>query len=103
VDISLTRLRNRVGRVQDHRHDVCCIGCSSAADRRLAAMLAPYLSAQFYRQSDFGHPAGAVVGDMIVSDFRCFGLSPKSGLWRGSQHLHCGAAAVGLRRRWHRE
>jgi hypothetical protein len=48
-------------------------------------MLAPYLSAQFYRQSDFGHPAGAVVGDMIVSDFRCFGLPPKSGLWRGSQ------------------
>jgi hypothetical protein len=37
-------------------------------------MLAPYLSAQFYWQSDFGHPAGAVVGDMIVSDFRCFGL-----------------------------
>jgi hypothetical protein len=69
-------------------------------------MLAPYLSVQFYRQSDFGHPAGAVVGDvgdMIVSDFRCFGLFPKSGLWRGSQHLHCGAAAVVLRLRWHRE
>jgi hypothetical protein len=69
-------------------------------------MLAPYLSAQFYRQSDFGHPAGAVVGDvgdMIVSDFRCFGLSPKSGLWRGLQLLHCGAAAVASRLRWHRE
>jgi len=69
-------------------------------------MLAPYLSVQFYRQSDFGHPAGAVlgdVGDMIVSDFRCFGLPPKSGLWRGSQHLHCGAAAGVLRFRWHRE
>jgi hypothetical protein len=65
-------------------------------------MLAPYLSVQFYRQSDFGHPAGAVlgdVGDMIVSDFRCFGLSPKSGLWRGSQLLHCGVAAAALRLR----
>jgi hypothetical protein len=89
--------------VQDRRHDVLNIGCSRAADRRFAAMLAPYLSAQFYWQSDFGHPAGAVVGDMIVSDFRCFGLPPKSGLWRGSQHLHCGAAAVALRLRWHRE
>jgi hypothetical protein len=66
-------------------------------------MLAPYLSAQFYWQSDFGHPAGAVVGDMIVSDFRCFGLPPKSCLWRGSQHLHGGAAAVVLRLRWHKD
>jgi hypothetical protein len=66
-------------------------------------MLAPYLSVQFYRQSDFGHPAGAVVGDMIVSDFRCFGLPPKSGLWRGSRPLHGGAAAVVLRLRWHKD
>jgi hypothetical protein len=45
-------------------------------------MLAPYLSVQFYRQSDFGHPAGAVVGDMIVSDFRCSDFP---------QNLACGA------------
>jgi hypothetical protein len=62
--------------------------------RVLAAILAPYLSGLFYRQSDFGDPAVAVVGDMIVSDFRCFGLPPKSGLWRGSQLLHADAAAV---------
>jgi hypothetical protein len=49
-------------------------------------MLAPYLSVQFYWQSDFGHPAGAVVGDMIVSDFRCFGLP---------QNRACGADRSG--------
>ena len=32
-------------------------------------MLAPYLSGLFCTQSDFGQPAGVVVGDMIVSDF----------------------------------
>src|SRR6202040_395934 len=54
-------------------------------------MLAPYLSAQFYRQSDFGHPAGAVVGDMIVSDFRCLDF-PKIGLvaWIAASARRCG-------------
>jgi hypothetical protein len=32
---------------------------------------------------------------MIVSDFRCFGLPPKSGLWRGSQYLQrCGGCGL---------
>jgi hypothetical protein len=35
----------------------------AATGWRIAAMLAPYLFGQLYRQSDFGHPAGAVVGD----------------------------------------
>jgi hypothetical protein len=34
-----------------------------------AAMLAPYSSAFFYQQSDFGHPAGAVLPTTIASDF----------------------------------
>jgi hypothetical protein len=63
------------------------------ADLRIAAMVAPYFSGLLYRQSDFGHPAGAV-GDMIVSGFRCFGLYPKSGLWHGSRQLRVRAAAV---------
>jgi hypothetical protein len=50
-------------------------------------MLAPHFSGLVIEQSDFGHPAGAVLGDAIVSDF-----SPKSGLWRESRHRHaaCG-------------
>jgi len=32
-------------------------------------MLAPYFSGLLALQSDFGHPAGAVLGDAIVSDF----------------------------------
>jgi hypothetical protein len=63
VDIWLTRLRNRAECVQDHRHDICCVASLAAIDRLIAAMLAPYLSGQIYLQSDFGHPAGAVVGD----------------------------------------
>jgi hypothetical protein len=56
-------------------------------------MLAPHFSGLLLKQSDFGHPAGAVLGDAIVSDF-----SPKSGLWRESRHRHaacCGFVRVG--------
>jgi hypothetical protein len=49
-------------------------------------MLAPYLSGLFYLQSDFGHPAGAV-GDYDRFGLPLLGLSPKSGLWRGSRLL----------------
>jgi hypothetical protein len=40
-------------------------------------MLAPYFPRLLVRQSDFGYPAGAVLGDVIVSDF--------------PQNLACGA------------
>jgi hypothetical protein len=45
--------------------------------RRVAAMLAPYFSGLLMRQSDFGHPVGTGLGDVIVSDF--------------PQNLACGA------------
>jgi hypothetical protein len=61
--------------------------------RLVVAMLAPYFSGLLVVQSDFGHPAGAVLGDAIVSDF-----SPKSGLWRGSRHRHaaCGGFVLSV-------
>jgi hypothetical protein len=37
--------------------------------RHFAAMLAPHFLGLFCWQSDFGHPVGADLGDMIVSDF----------------------------------
>jgi hypothetical protein len=37
--------------------------------RLIAAMLAPYLSDFFRRQSDFGHPAGAVLANRLFRTF----------------------------------
>ena len=54
--------------------------------RRIAVMVAPHLSGLLVLQSDFG-PRPVLSCRHDVSDF-----SPKSGLWRGSQHQT--AAAV---------
>jgi hypothetical protein len=63
VDISLLSIcKSELSNVDCH-HDVARNSHDSAAARRTTAMLAPYLSGQFCRQSDFGHPAGAVGDD----------------------------------------
>jgi len=89
-------LRNRADRRQDHRHDVWCVGCLSAAGGRIAAMLAPYLSGQLSRQSDFGHPAGAVVGDNDRFWLPLFRTSSK--IWLVARI----AASAAVRRLWAR-
>jgi hypothetical protein len=63
VDISLLSIcKSELSNVDCH-HDVARNSHDSATARRTTAMLAPYLSGQFCRQSDFGHPAGAVGDD----------------------------------------
>ncbi|MGB6543468.1 MAG: hypothetical protein WBF03_21665 [Xanthobacteraceae bacterium] len=37
--------------------------------RRVVATLAPYFPGLLTRQSDFGHPVGTGLGDVIVSNF----------------------------------
>src|SRR5262249_8372678 len=61
--------------------------------RRIAVMVAPHLSGLLVLQSDFG-PRPVLSCRHDVSDF-----SPKSGLWRGSQHQTAvGCPASPLRR-----
>jgi len=95
VDISLTRLRNRAEREQHHRHDVCCIARLPTAVGVLQPCLRRIYPANFNGNRILAIRPVLSWATMIVSDFRCFGLPPKSGLWRGSQHLQrCGGCGL---------
>jgi len=59
-------------------------GTMFRASADFAAMLAPYFSASFLSQADFGFAAGAVLTMSLAMSWatRSFGNSPKSGLCR---------------------